>query len=450
MFGKIVTNVYVHTVGIRCPFPPPNPMMYVCRKELMDEIVTKLLGYTPNPNEYGPCLTIVGAGGFGKTTIATALCHHPLVKEYFTDGFVFIELGPQPDDPGIKLCQLYHLLTGQHLRQGDVSHAEIELNLITSRFCHNLLVIIDDVQHVEDAEPILRAFRGCNVVLTTKMNDIGQHVPTKEVTVVDQMTHSEAISLLVYDVIDSNQLSSVDMVLLTEIAKDVHFWPLLLSLIRGQLANNLKSCASHHDAIKKVNSKLQNEGLTTFDHSERKSCKHAVKVCLEVTLKMLNEDIMAKFTNIIFSNGIGTLLQTKALHVSDYKASEIVEVLLSRDLVQYSNIRLHPYNKAEHSIEVHAVISGFVIETIQVHELTNKMLLIAFNSDSNIAVSMGTVLTKLFEESHGMGDIGSQTTTDYLKNIQRETENCEMQSYLKQINMSTITFSPHAVLLALQ
>ena len=442
---------YVHTVGICFPFPPPNPMKYVCRKELMDEMVTKLLGYTPNPNEYGPCLTIIGAGGFGKTTIATALCHHPLVKAHFTDGFAFIELGPQPADPSSKLCQLYHLLTGQYLKQSDVNHAEIELNLITSHHCHNLLVIIDDMWHVEDAEPILRAFRGCKIVLTTRMNDIGKHVPTKEVIVVGPMTCTEATSLLIHEVIDNSQLSSEDMALLTEIYKDVHLWPLLLSLIRGQLAHNLKICGSHHDSIKNVNFNLQKEGLTTFDHNEKNSLRHALKVCLEVTLKLLTVDIMDKFKKLVLWNGIGASLQTKALHIlwniSEDKSSAIVEVLWSYGLLRYTDIKLHPYNKAQHSVEVHAVISHFVIETMPMHEFKNMMLLIAFNSGSDI---MSTILTKLFEEVHGIGDIGSLTTINYLKYILRETELCEMQSYLKQINMSTITFSPHAVILALQ
>ena len=49
---------------------------------------------------------ITGAGGSGKTTTAISLCYHRIVKEQFTDGFVFIELGPQPTDPSIKLNQL--------------------------------------------------------------------------------------------------------------------------------------------------------------------------------------------------------------------------------------------------------------------------------------------------------------------------------------------------------
>ena len=80
----------------------------------MDEIATKLLQYTNDPNKYETILTITGVGGFGKTTTVISLCHYPVVNKHFTDGFVNIELGSQASDPSIKLRDLYNLLTGEH------------------------------------------------------------------------------------------------------------------------------------------------------------------------------------------------------------------------------------------------------------------------------------------------------------------------------------------------
>jgi len=442
---------HLYSLGIKCPVPPPKPSKYVCRKKLMDEMVMKLLRCTTNPNVYGPSLTITGAGGFGKTTIATALCHHPLVKEQFTDGCIFINLGPQPADPSSQLCQLYHLLTDQYLKQGDVNHAEIELNLITSNFCHYLLVVIDDVWHVVDAEPMLRAFRGCKIVLTTRMNDIGKHIPTKELITVGPMTCTEAMSLLIQGAFDDRQLSLEDKTLLTEIVNDVHLWPLLLSLIRGQLVHNLKISSTHHDAIKNVKHELNNQGLTAFDHSEiNKFRKHAVKVCLGVTLELLKEDMTIKLKQLIFWNGIGNSLQRKLLHilwkVPQYKAADILEVLWSYGLVQFSDIVLHPYNKIMPSVKVHAIISHFITETLQTSELPNILSLISYESD--IPDSMGTELSNLFYECYRQGSVTPTDVDDQLKYVQCETENCEMQSYLKRISMSTL-IDPHFIELVL-
>ena len=212
----------------------------MCRQHLLDEMVSKLCQSTIDPDSYGTSLTVTGAGGFGKTSIVTALCHHSVIKEQFKDDVVFIELGPQAADASMKLSQLYHLFTGEYLKQGDVNHAEQEIKQL-SNLCRNLLVIIDDVWHVEDAEPIVKAFSNCKIVLTTRMNDIEQYIPTKQVVSVGPMEPSEAIFLPTSGVIIISQLSQEDVNLLDELAQDVHLWPLLLSLVRGQLYHNLKN-----------------------------------------------------------------------------------------------------------------------------------------------------------------------------------------------------------------
>ena len=80
-------------VGFRYQNPPPLPSTHVSRKTLLDEIATMLLQTPIEPNKYQTTVTITGPGGFGKTSIVTSLCYHPLVKKQFTDGFLFIELG---------------------------------------------------------------------------------------------------------------------------------------------------------------------------------------------------------------------------------------------------------------------------------------------------------------------------------------------------------------------
>ena len=77
------------------------------------------------------------------------------------------------------------------------------------------------------------------------------------------MEQSEAISLLTSGVIDISELSQEDVSLLDELAQDVYQWPLLLSLIRGQLSHNLKQHKlCYHDAIQNVQAKLCDKGLT--------------------------------------------------------------------------------------------------------------------------------------------------------------------------------------------
>ena len=397
-------------------------------------------------------MTVTGSGGFGKTSIVTALCHDLVIKENFKDGFVFVELGPQATDPSMKLSQLYHLLTGQYLKQGDINHAEQELNQITSLYCRNLLVIIDDVWHVEDAERIVKAFSNCKIVLTTRMNDIEQYIPTKQVVTVGPMEQSEAISLLTCGVIDISQLSQDDVSLLDELAQDVHLWPLLLSLIRGQLSHNLKQHAYHREAIHFVKAKLHNKGLTAFDKNNiKKSCKYAVKICIEVTLELVAKSSLNKLKTLMLWTGIGTSLLTAVLHylwnVTEYEARDIISTLWAYGLVQFTDMVIPPHNDTQPCVEVHAVISQYIIECMDSEEV---IALSPCHDGLNTSRLVCNELLNQFKKNSPFLESGVWVCgSDYLKCESYEIENFRLPYYLKPLNM-WITVDPHRTIVILQ
>ena len=402
----------------------------------MDEVATKLLQATNDPNKYETTLTITGAGGFDKTTTVISLCYHDVIEKQFTDGFVFIELGPQATDPSIKLRAIYNLLTDE---QCDINVVEQKINQLTSDYYCNLLVIIDDVWHVEDAEPLVKAFSNCKTILTTRMNDIEQYIPCKQSVIISAMMEDEAISLLTSGVIDSSQLSQEDVSLLNEISQDVHLWPLLLSLIRGQLSHNLKQHhLSYHKAIQNVQAKLHHKGLTAFDKNNietvKKGRKLAVKACIEITLELLTKSLTYKIKILILFIGIGTLLQTAVLNnlwnISRQKAEDTVDVLWAYGLVQFTDTTISPNNIKQHCVEVHAVISQYIIDCMNSEEAVTLHSIMFQNVNS---VSKGLSLT--FQQSYGVHDPSSLTTMDYLKYRLSAIENVELPDYLKGINM---------------
>ena len=417
----------------------------------MDEIVTKLCQSTINSHNHETCITVTGAGGFGKTSLVTALCHHPVIKEQFVEGVVFIELGPQATDPSMKLSQLYHLLIGEYLKQGDINHAEQEINQLTHLYCHNLLVIIDDVWHVEDAEPIVKAFSNCKIVLTTRMNDVDQYIPTKQVVSVGPMEQSEAISLLTCGVIDIDQLSHEDVSLLTELAHDVHLWPLLLSLIKGQLCHNLKrhnlSC---HEAIQCLQTKLHEMGLTAYDKNNiEKSRKHAVKICIEVTPTLLKKSFTDKIKSLILYTGIGTSVQTAVLNIlwniTENEAKGFVDVLWAYGLVQFTKVTIHPYNIQQSCVEVHTVISQYVIECIDSKEA--EILSPVGRLRTIKSVTIG--LNNQFHRCSGIFDRSPLSASGFLQYKISEIENNLLPSRLKKINV-WIIMDPHCIIGTLQ
>ena len=442
----------ISQIGVKYLQPPSLPTNHIDRHALLDEIATKLLETTNDPNKHETTLTLTGAGGFGKTMTATSLCHHPRVKEQFTNGFAFIELGPQATDPSVKLNQLYHLLTGEYLC--DINHAEQEIKQLTNVHYRNLLVIIDDAWHVEDAEPFVKAFSNCKIILTTRMKDIERYIPSTYSVTIGPMTDDEAVSLLTSKIIDSSQLSQEDVNLLHEISQDVHLWPLLLSLIRGQLFHYLKHYhLSHHKAIENVQVKLRHQGLTAFDKNDidiKKSRNLAVKACIEITLQLLTNSISDKMKMLILHIGIGTSIQTDVLNnlwnTSKQEAAEIVDVLWGYGLVQFTNITISPNNIMQHlnCVGVHAVISQYIVEHMDSKQVCTLHSIVLQN-----VISVAKELSLAFEQAYGVSDPSSITAENYLKYMLSLLENVELQDHLKGINMSTIN-DPHNVILILQ
>ena len=437
---------YILHLGIKCIPPPPLPSNHVHRKILLDDIVTKLLQATNDPNKCEITLTITGAGGFGKTTTVISLCHHPLVKEQFTDGFVFIELGPQATDPSIKLSKIYNLLTkGQ---QCDINVVEQNIYQLVNDYYHNLLVIIDDVWHVEDAEPLVKAFSNCKTILTTRMNDIEKFIPSTQSVTVGPMKDNEAISLLTSEIFVKNPLSQEDMNLLEKIAQDVHLWPLLLSLIRGQLSHNVnKQNLSNHIAIKSIQANLHNKGLTGFDKNNIEttgtSCKMAVKACIKVTFELVTKLLLNRMTSMILWTGIGGSLEAELLsklwNVSQEEAEHTVDVLWTYGLVQLN------VSNTERFIEVHAVIGQYLIE----FQESEEILLLSPCGGLNTVHLINEELERRFQVSYRKQNKFSLLPLEYFKYQLGVIESFLLPFLLKKFNIYTIS-DPHVCIVRLQ
>ena len=374
------------------------------------------------------------------------------MKEQFTDGFVFIELGPQATDPNVKLVQLYHLLTGDNLKHGDINYAEQEIKKLTNDYYRNILVIIDDVWHVEDAEPLVKAFSSYKTILTTRMNDVEKCIPSIQSITIGPMTKNEALSLITKGVISGKQLSPKDENLLNDLAQDVHLWPLLLSLVRGQLHHYIKHYHLSYDkAIQNVQGKLYNKGLTAFDkniESINKGRKLAVKACIEMTLELLPKSLSDKIKMFILYNGIGVSLQTAVLHnlwnVSKQEAEDVVDTLWAYGLAQVIDNATSSNCNSKHCLEIHAVISQYIIECLDYEDA--KTLNPSFRGTLH-TVSKG--LNLMFEESYGVHDLLLLSAKEFLKYKLSHLETIELPKYFRMVNMRIIT-DPHCMILYLQ
>ena len=435
----------ISNLGFTYLQPLPLPSDCINRCSLVNDIATKLLQAPNDGNTYGATLTITGPGGFGKTTIAILLCHHPDVKEHFTDGFIFIELGPQATDPSMKLRGIYNLLTDKLC---DINVVEEKINHLTSSYYRNLLVIIDDVWHVEDALPLVRAFSNCKTVLTTRMNNTEQYMPSKESKLIGSMDQDEAISLLTKGVIDSSKLSQQDRKVLDELAQDVHQWPLLLSLIRGQIRHYVKDCQlSFFEATENVKNKLR-QGLTAFDKSDQNSSKESrkfrVKVCIDMTLTLLEKSISDRIKVLILYNGIGTSLQKAVLNilwnVSKLEAQNTVDALWAYGLIQFKNVTISLNSNQQCCVEVHSVISHYIIESMEVKEAVALSPIL-----NRLHHAVDKELEEAFKQSYGIHNVFLLTDQDFLKFEVSKLENLWLPLNLKKFNAHTV-FDPFYIM----
>ena len=94
-----------------------------------------------------------GAGGFGKTALANALCHDSDIQDAFADGILRVTLGEKPGDLLGHVDDLIKVLTGERWYSRCIDAAKTALaEALDDRQC---LLVIDDVWASADLTPFL-------------------------------------------------------------------------------------------------------------------------------------------------------------------------------------------------------------------------------------------------------------------------------------------------------
>ena len=413
------------------------------RQDILDGLATQLRNAIRRI-----IIAVTGIGGLGKTTVVTALCHHPFVQKKFTYGVLFVELGPQATDPMIKLNEIYFELVGKQNK--NINNVEAEIKEITKNNWQNLLVIIDDIWYSKDAQPIVNAFDNCHMVLTTRRNDIAVSLKAQSIMKMDAMTLDEALALLTNKLFDLSKLSREELKLLEKLANDAHRWPVLLSLIRGQLHHSLK--LKTQDAIKKVQMKLQSRGLTAFDKNDIESVKRSrnksVTICIETTLELLTESVLNKFITLVLFTGIGGHFIKDVLHilwnVPNPVAREAINLLSAYSLISIKDARMQ-YIKSQ-IVCTHNVICQYVIE----HAITSEQVAsLSPFAMLNTHKAVCSELESLFKGSYGIQNLSQLDPKEHLAYNMHKIEQVVIPFQLKRIT-AHLLHDPHVILLILQ
>ena len=313
-------------------------------------------------------VTLLGFGGFGKSALATGLCHQPEIQRYFLDGVLWIKLGPKPPDTTMMLHKIYNQLTNESLHQiSQQTNISIEDQLLGYVFNNlkRLLVIIDNVWSAEDALIYVTILSSCKIVLTTRKNDISVHIPTKKTIKIEEMSMEESKILLTFGAVDPQRLKFLKSGILENLAQDLHKWPLLLNLARIQLHSQIKLQTPLEQAVLKVHKVLYDEGLTAFDKTTI-SKDNAVKACVNATLALLTEKELSNLKILVLYAGTGITVPKSSLRFywRDSDVDNNLEKLSSCGLVTIGRMSLPPSICTLSCVEMHAVITQYLMDSM--------------------------------------------------------------------------------------
>ena len=242
------------------------------------------------------------AGGYGKTVLARALCHHPDVQNAFDDGILWVTLGQNPGDLTGRVEDLIYLLSGQRPGFAGIEAATAMLvDLLVDR---DILIVIDDVWDANHLRPFLQGGSRCARVITTRVIDT---VPVGASRVdVDAMRQDEAHALVGYGLADPLDAG------LRDLAARLGEWPLLLKLanaaLRDRVDNGGQSLAA---ALVYINKALDRRGLTFFDARDAVARHQAVEKTIALSIERLSDSEQRRFMELaVFPEDVDVPLQT--------------------------------------------------------------------------------------------------------------------------------------------
>ena len=335
----------------------------------MKEISSVILNSDATPN-IGTTVTIRGIGGIGKSTLAKALCHDPVIKKHFVNGFLWISLTPPLPNPVTMLSEIFQRLTGKSATTLNTVVLKNEIKLLVCNDSCKLLVILDDVWEVKDAILFVDVFSSCKTVLTTRKMNINEKIPPLICFDIKPMSMDEAVRLLTLQIVEVETLRATDVSRIQELAKDLHCWPLILNLVHGQLYVYCTEWEeSPQDAILKVQQKLFDNGLTAFDpeNQDEASRENAVKASITASLELLTKDeeiILFLIASSMVGFGLYTFKDVlfAVLDIDLKQFDRYAKNLWSHGLISFQDITLPNVMTKIPCIGIHEVIGHFINE----------------------------------------------------------------------------------------
>jgi len=352
---KFVLDLKTRCQTRRVPFMVEDlPEGFVARPSEFDQLLNLLLDeHREEPVAITAALK--GAGGYGKTTLAKALCHDERVQDVFDDGILWVTLGKNPGDLTGRVEDLIVILGGE--RPGFTT-LDAALNRLKELLAdRDILIVIDDVWDRAHLSPFIQGGSRCARLITTR--NVDTPPAGSEKVHVDAMQQGEAMALLAAG-LDHYEGLRLD---LTDLASRLGEWPLLLRLVNSALRSRIENDhQSARDAITWINRALDKRGLTYFDARDSDERHQAVVRTIGVSLDLLSEKECERYGELaIFPEDVEIPLPTlEKLWARTGGFDEFYTEELCSRLNRFS--LLLSYDANQRRIRLHDVVRKFLIE----------------------------------------------------------------------------------------
>jgi hypothetical protein len=340
------------------PFMAPNlPERFVPRPQLYESLLHLLL----NADQQSPIAittALHGAGGYGKTTLAAALCHDAKIRHRFNDGILWVTLGVKPTLLE-SLSTIYFALTGERPGFKDINQATENLTLaLANRHC---LMVIDDVWEYADLAPFLHGGSNCIRLFTTR--NFALACEGTRATEVDQMTPDESMELL----LGQSNIQAVERQSFYDLADRLCQWPLLLELAGKVLHYRLKCGEKLTDAMQYLNQAYDDKGINAFNYKNPVERNQAVSKTIGVSLDLLTAAELEHYLKLaIFPEDMDVPFTTLS-QLWDVTVAETEELLQT-----FNNLALLRLDLGNKTIRLHDELRLYLIsqtkDLIAIHQ----------------------------------------------------------------------------------
>ena len=366
---KLIAHLRRGCRATRVPFmAPPLPTGFIKRQRETEALQAILL--PQQPNEHVITTTILrGPGGFGKTTVAAAICHDERTIDVFDDGILWITLGQSPNLLN-ELVKVYAALTGERPGFVDIEDAARELALKLEN--KNCLIVIDDAWSAAHIRPFLQGGGGCVRLITTRLLDLA--IDAQRIRV-DQMTPTEALQLL----FARTGVAPTELEPFRNFVSRLGRWPLPIKLAGSAIRQRVERGDTLVKALDYVGRALDKRGITAFDRDEASGREEAVALTIGASLGLLEPEEQRRYAEMaIFTEAEAIPIATVA---TLWQLDDIDSEDLARKL---DDLALVEFDLRQGTLRLHDVLRGFMASRLPDASAVHGKLIDAWGDPHNL------------------------------------------------------------------